>query len=138
MSWEADLLGGLATWCQQQGLGTYRPDAVGGTIVLGSLPDEIDQGIGVRGYNQQPDPALSDVVQPIQFLLRGDEAWCRDTAGALFDGLHGVTGMVPGGIDCPLITQHSDVPLGPDQRGRYERAVNYDVWATRPTASRTD
>lgn len=138
MSWTDDLLDGLADRAATLGLGTWNPDEMTGSIVTGSLPDDVTNGVGILGYNLQPDPTLADVVQPVQFWLRGDAAFVNDAADRLFDGLHGSTNQTVGGIACPLIALHSDVPHGPDQRGRIERSLNYDIHAMRPTASRPD
>lgn len=138
MGWTADLLTGLADRVAAVTGGSYDADGTSGDVVLGSLPDELAQGISVQGYNLQPDHDTADVIQPVQFWLRGPAAWVRDTADAIFDDLEGAVDQTIGGIAVPLITLHSDAPLGIDGRRRTERAVNYDIHANRPTTARPE
>lgn len=139
MSWTTDLIGGLAAFLDGQGVGTYQPDGTGGSIVLGALPADLDTGIGIVPYNLQPNHILADVTQPVQLWLRGPSMTAvNDLADSIFTVLEGVQGVTLGSMFCPLIFLSSDVPQGVDATGRWERAVNYYIRATRPTASRPD
>lgn len=137
MSFTTDLIAGLAEWLDAAGAGTWNPDDTS-SIVDGALPDEVEQGIGLTPYNLSADSTVSDVVQPVQLYLRGDAAWVKETADLVFDEWHGQVERTIGGIRCALIELNSDVPMGVDQRGRTERALNYQIHAHRPTASRPD
>lgn len=137
MSFTEDLVAGLAEWLDNAGAGTWNPDDAG-TIYDGPLPDEADNGIGLTPYNLTADSDVSDVVQPVQLYLRGDPTWVKQTADLIFDEWHGQVERTVAGIRCALIALHSDVPLGIDDRGRTQRALNYDIHAHRPTASRPD
>lgn len=138
MSWTDDLLGGIASVIAELGVGSYDPTGDTGNITLGAVDDEPDNAIGLQPYNLQADPAMADVTQPVQIWVRGDQAWVKATADAIFDGLHGAINQTFGGVACPLVYLYSDVPQGIDQRGRTQRALNYYVQAMRPTASRPD
>lgn len=138
MSWTEDLVTGLAEDLDAQSIGTWDQGGFTGNVFDTSIPDSPDDAIGITPYSLAPDHDLADVVQPVQFWLRGSQQFVTATADALFDRYEGVTGMVFAGIHCPLIVLNSDARMGMDANGRYERAVNYYFSAMRPTASRPD
>jgi hypothetical protein len=138
VTWTRQLLDGIGGRITDLAIGTYDPTDTAGDVVLGSLPPELDHGIALRAYGQQPDHQLADVVQPVQMWLRGTLAYVTDTADALFDGFEGVERLVLGGISVPWVELYSDLGQGVDQSGREERALNFYFHAMRTTASRPD
>jgi hypothetical protein len=134
--WTGDLLTAVAQRLDDAGIGTWDPDGTTGSIVHGALPDEIDNGIGLTAYNltNRRTSLSGEVTQPIQFFLRGTLAQVEQAADDLYAAFNGLRDTTLGSTRLTLIELHSDVPMGIDQRGRIERAVNYDFWATRTTA----
>lgn len=139
MSFTTDLANGVAEYLAANGIGTWDPDAIGtSTLVRGPLPSELAAGVGITPYNLQPDHSLSDVVQPVQLLIRGDLDFVDDTADAIFDVFEGAVNLTLNGIRVPAVTLYSDVRMGVDGNGRHERALNYYLAAMRPSAHRFD
>lgn len=134
MSWTDDLLAGVAQRLDTAGLGAWDPDGTTGSIYEGSLPPDV-AGVGLTPYNltNRRTSLTGEVTQPIQFFLRGTRAWVSQTADGIYSALNGLRDVEVGGVHVVLISLYSDVPMGVDQTGRHERAVNYDFWATRTT-----
>lgn len=142
MGWTDDLLTGICTDMAAAGIANYDPTTAveqqTNPISVGPVTDQPDNQIGLQPALITPDPAMSDVVQMVQFWIRGDDAYVKATADAIFDRYEGAVQVTFNGVTCSLIHLHSDAQMGLDQRGRRERALQYDVTATRPTASRPD
>jgi hypothetical protein len=136
MTWTADFIAAVAQRMDDNSIGTWDPDGTTGDIYEGALPSDVDTGIGLTPYNLRAlrTSLEADVVQPVQFWLRGTSSYVRDTADSIYSAFQGLQRVTFGGAFCVLVSLHSDVPMGVDQSGRFERALNYDFQATRVTA----
>lgn len=134
----------IATLLGTLGLGTYLPDAVGGTIFLGDLPPDPDVAIAVRLYGgTESDSKLPYDTSSVQFKVRGDIDFrtAKNRAQAVYDQLHGLStrDLAPGGTWLVLCVGINGGPvyLGTDDLGRHEHAVNFRMELERHTAHRT-
>lgn len=136
MSWTADLLAAVAQRLDDNSIGTWDPDGHTGTIYEGAIPPDVTEGIGLTPYSltNRRTSLTGEVTQPVQFWLRGTQSWVRSAADGIYSAFNGLRDVDINGVHCVLIELHSDIPMGVDQSGRYERAVNYDFWANRITA----
>lgn len=136
MSWTDDLVAGVAQRLDDQNLGTWDPGGSAGSIYEGAIPPNVSQGIGLTPYNltNQRTALTGEVTQPIQVYLRGSRSWVAATADGIYTAFNGLRNIEIGGVHCALISLYSDAPMGVDDHGRYERAINYDFWAMRVTA----
>lgn len=146
MSWTEDLAAGLAQAADAAGVGTFEPSVPIESmtsdqkpIVIGPVQAQPDVQIGITPFNFSADPAMADVIQPVQFWIQGsDRTTVNGIADAIFDWLHGLTNFTLNGIPCPLAVLYSDAEMGVDDAGRRARSVVYDISANRQTASRPD
>jgi hypothetical protein len=145
-TWTTDLLEGIAAYVSASGIGTWRPGggytaAEQPVIAVGSLADDFDRGIGLRVYSPQVARRFADIVQPVQFYLRGARdagiADVEQVGGKLFNLLDSAQGYDVGGIRIVQSWLNSAAPLGVDSEGRETAAHNYYFRAQRYTASRT-
>jgi hypothetical protein len=143
MGFTADLLTGLATLLDADGVAVYKPtepyaaDEVG--IVFGVPTQDPPSLIALAVYNNTDDPALSDSRPMVQFRIRGasaDPTGADDLADAVFDRLQGFRGDLPNGVHITYASRNSTFPLGIDGNGRQERTDNYDLTVHRPSAHR--
>jgi hypothetical protein len=136
VSWQTDLLRGLAQYLADAGVVAYAPSAAVATltkpIVVGDLPDKPDTAVGLRAYSGTADDTTSDVVQPVQFWIRGRLTDVADLSDALFDALHGAVHLTIGGIRVTAARRVSSAPMGRDGAGREQQADNYYLDAHRP------
>lgn len=142
--WLNTLMVGAGAYLHIQGAVTFTTGQVDLTatpppLVIGAAPDSKATAVGMLAYSGTDDPLLSDVTQPLQFLIVSpDYTGMTAISSALFDALHGQVGLTLGGIWCSLIARNSSAPLGRNQQGYWEQADNYYFNANRPTASRPD
>lgn len=126
MSWQSDVANGLAQLLADADLGTWNPDAAGGTIVRGSLPPDT-LGIGIQTYRAgDDDPAHPTTQLRVQFWLRAaDIDTLDDLDSGIYDVLMGLSGSVFGGTHLTDTGAISAVPMGLDGQGNPERACSY-------------
>lgn len=138
MSWENDLLAGLAQHLADNGIGAWRPDtayADGETaIVLNIVPPQPDQAITLGLYLDEPVPGLTDLTAAVQIRMRTgpDPNELADLADAVYQLLHESGPHVWGVAYVTTIWRDSVAVLGQDQLGRLERADNYYLRGHRP------
>lgn len=151
MSWTDDLLTGLAEHLDAAGVGQWQPAGAYTTgdpppITLRALPDAFDRAYALSYYTEveTEDAGLSDVTAGVQLRSRGstDPADVEDLADAVWEVLHGARmvtlGSAPRLVHTSLIYRRSTALLGADRTGRFERACNYYVTASRPNVHRPD
>jgi hypothetical protein len=145
VSWESDLLVGLAQNLAGQGVGVYSPGApVASTdtlILFGELPTSPDRCIALTLYASRDEPVQNLSTVRVQFMFRGaanNTLDVGDLAASVFGVLQGVTHRDYGtahAVDCLRV---STVPLGMDGNKRMTRADNYEIPVNTPyTAGRT-
>lgn len=140
------LLGGLAQHLDDAGIGTWDPTGstytAGQTaIVIRAIPDYPDRLITLAAYPLGTNlPGMADHLTGVQVRLRAgpDPRDCDDLADAVFDLLHGATGLTWGGIPVKDVGRRSYTSMGQDGSRRWERSENYIVDAMRPTSNNTD
>lgn len=140
------LVTGLAELLDAAGAGTWSPDAASSAqplIVIGpNMPQTPDQIVCLTAYPVLDDePGLTEVTLAVQVRCRGtvlDPRTAEDMADAVYDVLHGRTGLTLGGVPVAQIWRQSSAPLGPDTNHRAERSDNYYVQANRATAYNLD
>lgn len=127
MSWQTDLIDGLARDLDTAGVGTYDPDGTAGNIVQGAIPAAPDQVVGITSYRVAPDdPAHPTTEVRVQFYLRAPYIGALNDLDATVDAV--VNGMTDRGYGQAHVTQArswSSVPMGRDDHDRPERALNY-------------
>jgi hypothetical protein len=141
------LVEGLARLAADLGHGVYRvgevyrPDDI--AITLGGVIPEPEQLLAITVYpgGPEPDSRLPFTEPLVQWRVRGtaDEAVSRTRAHALFDDLHGRGPVVlPNGVLALSIiaVQPDPIPLGRDDAGRHEHAVNTRVEYHAPSVLR--
>jgi hypothetical protein len=145
VTWTVDLLTGIAQDLNAANIGTYTEARVptlndSWWITLGAVVQERVTAIGLTAYSPTDDAGMADVVQPVQFYLRGtpDMRSVQTVGDQIFDRLHGVQGRSFNGVACPLVRRVSALPLGVDGNGNYIAAHNYYFAAMRATTSRPD
>lgn len=135
------LLTGLAELLDTAGVGVWSPSAAPGAtdvaICLIVLPQSPERIICLTDYPVSADPRLTDAVIGIQVRVRGtdDPAVASDLRDAVYDAIQGQSittlGTAPNAVVVSSIAWQSEVPLGPDGLGRYERTINYYVRVNR-------
>jgi hypothetical protein len=145
-SWTNRLLAGLAQHLDGIGFWTYRapgdPYQQGDVrpIFTGAIQPDPDEALGMDVYDNDADPALSDVTVLAQLWHRGpryDQDAVRASVDMAFELLHGQGGFELAGIPIVMITQKSCLPVGADGNGRYQASQNFRIRAIRPTPGRT-
>jgi hypothetical protein len=145
VSYEGDLLAGLAALLVAAGAGTYSasgtvtPDATGTAIVLGPLPSGTGRVVALADYPVDDDPMQTDVIVGVQILIRADEtpAALRTMRETVHNALHGRRGSVAG-LPVSVIWRNSGTALGPDERGLLTSSDNYYVQGNRASTHRND
>lgn len=145
--WTTNLLTGLAEYLAAAGIGVWRPpeqsepygpDDV--AIVLGAMPAEPERAIVLAAYPVSEGLALANVRVGVQVRTRAgnDPRDVQDLDDAVWEQLHGATGLVLGGVDVVQVFRQSSATLGHarDQTARWERVSNYYMDAMRPTVAR--
>lgn len=145
-SWTNRLLSGLAQHLADTGFWTYRltdPYQPGDVrpVFTSPMPSLPDEAVELNVYDNDADPALSDVVVLAQIWhrgARGDRDSVRAAADKAFEVLHGIGGpdFHLGGIPVWMITQKSYLPVGPDANNRPQISQNFRIRAIRPTLGR--
>lgn len=132
MSWAEDLEQGVAGLLAAAGVGTYDPDAVladgaAGVIVVGPLPDEVAAGIGVQSYRVGvDDPANPTSSVNVQLWARAaSRSAVNDLDAAGYDAVQGAADVWFGSVHVTQAYSKSSIPMGRDDRGRWERSSNY-------------
>lgn len=135
----------LCLLLEELGVGTYRPDAVGGVIYGTVLPDAPDVALAVALTGTGGDASAAEPIDRQRFQLRArgtredprpGEALCQRAYDAL-NGL-GYRRLTPGGTWLQLCYAHGGGPayIGRDQGARPEWTANLTVELERPTANR--
>jgi hypothetical protein len=124
------LLEGVAQALNAAGVGVWSPNAaVAGAwpIALEATLPNADTSIVITPYDLSADPKLSDRVTGLNIKVRGDRspATSRDKAHEVYGVLQGLRGALPNGQRVAQIFWQSEVQIGPDTNGRWERSINY-------------
>ena len=123
---------GVGAWNSQ---GVYSNGQYG--FVIGALPRELSQVIGLTPYAVSTDTEPGVDTQGFQFRIRTGSADPNPAIGIadmLLERLHGVEGLRLGGFNIPLIWRNSLADLGLDEAGRYEITDNYYMYVDRRSA----
>lgn len=143
------ILDGIARYLAGVGVGQYDPTgAVMGddwSIWLDQLPQAPDRAISLAIY-APATPGVVDTLNPwaevrMQARARGaaDPRESRAKLAAVYGELHGLgTVELPGGVWLQLAAAIQPEPyaLGPDQSGRHEHVINFDISYDQPTRHR--
>ena len=128
------LMVGAARLLDQVGAGVYRPDGdpyqTGEVaIVLGLLPAEPAEAVGLISYAVEDDPAQPTGVIGLQVRVRApgtDPRSVHETADIIFDALQGAYRLtLPGGLVVGYCWREVSAPLGADESGRYQLTDSY-------------
>lgn len=143
MGWTSDFLTGLAQYLADSQVGVWRPTGppygpAETGIVIAAMPPAPDRVVCLTDYPVEDHISEADVTVGVQIRTRGttDPRDVADLADAIYDLLHGATGMVLGGVSVVQVYRQSYTRLGRDEADRFERSDNYYVDAMRPTAYR--
>lgn len=139
--WLDDLLVGVCQYLDAAGVATWAPTsdvtALTRPIIKGDLPDKPDLAVGLRPYGGSDDDTLADVVQPVQFWVRGRSLReAVGVSGLLFAALHGAVNLNLGGVPVSSVRRIVSAPMGRDGVGREQLADSYEIAASRPNAWR--
>jgi len=131
----------IAYLLEELGLGTYAPDATGGTIFVPDLPDAPDLAMSVRGYGSSEGNTKFGWDNPaFQVTVRGSAGDFRpggDLAQDVYLQLHGLGRRdLADGSHLLLCTglQSGPVFTSRDQNGRPRWTVNFRADIERPAA----
>lgn len=137
------LLEEFAHLFQSLGLGTYKPDAVDGTIYFPSAPDSPDVCITLALYSGGESSSRDPYDEPrLQARFRGtstDGRIAEANAQAAYLALHGLGHRaLAGGTELQLAVGIGSGPeyMGRDQNARHEYVVNFRTEVYRPTVVR--
>jgi hypothetical protein len=111
------LLEGVAQALNAAGVGAWSPNtAVAGAwpIALEATLPNADTSIVITPYDLSADPKLSDRVTGLNIK-----------AHEVYGVLQGLRGALPNGQRVAQIFWQSEVQIGPDTNGRWERSINY-------------
>lgn len=142
MGYTTDLIAGVASYLEAQGVGDWSPGtalATGTLIVAEETPQEPHRVITLTEYQVADDPALSDATIGLNVALRGDVndlASVLDMRDAVYDALHGLEHITVGAsgaeVRLNLVWRQSQTKLAPDENGRRRRSENYYIRVNRP------
>lgn len=128
-----DVLEGLALLLQERGIARYSATGAS-SIFLDYLPERVEHSLALTTYAAEAEaPGRRTTLPRVQIRARGDTRsprWSRDTLGRVYAELHGFRGDLPNGVtvaNCYGL-QSAPMALGPDAAGRYEHAVNFQLW----------
>lgn len=146
MSFELEIADGFAQIAATATGGSYVTDGdltnVAIAVVLGDLPTNPRQAVGVTPYPISDNPAGTDGVLGLQFMMRSpglDPRPVWTMRDAIYDALSGRTMFTVNGHPVASLWRPISAPLGPDALGNYEHADTYYLNISRPaTAYRTD
>jgi hypothetical protein len=133
----------LALLLQDLGLGSYKPDAAGGTLYWPVAPSDPDECTTLAIYGGTESSSRDPYDEPrLQVRCRGnaiDPRIPKRQAVAVYDALHGL-GHRPlaGGTELQLAVGIGSGPeyMGRDATGRHEYVVNFRVEVYRPHLQR--
>ena len=128
MSPTSDLLTGLATDLNTQGIATYTGGA-GGNVFLKELPATPDRAIALTAYASIDDPKVARSTVRVQFWFRGvvgNSVDVDDLADDVFLWLQGLEDRTYGDVHVVQAFRVSSVQLGVDDNRRAERSDNYE------------
>jgi hypothetical protein len=139
-----DLVDGIASLLDEQGVAKYRPTGIYTSSETGItdtvMPDGPDRAIVLTAYDSADDPGLTDCTVFLQVRTRAGTD--PRTAAALdedvFTVLHGLTDQQFGTAAARLIRRENTAPMGADAVGRHERTSNYTIRAQRPPSDRLE
>lgn len=137
MSITSDLLTGLATDLNTEGLATYTGGA-GGNVFLKALPTSPDRAVAITAYSAQDDATQALSTIRVQFYFRGvpnDATDVDDLADDVFLWLQGLQGRTYGSVHVTHALRVSTVQLGVDSSKRCERSDNYAFTCNLPSTS---
>lgn len=137
MSLTTDLLEGIATDLNTQGLATYTGGA-GGNVFFKQLPTTPDRCVAITAYSAQDDAAQNLSTIRVQFWFRGSPSVATDVddfADAVFLWLQGMTHVDYGTVHVAHALRVSAVQLGMDDNKRNERTDNYSFTCNTPSTS---
>lgn len=140
---DLDIADGFAQIISDATIGVYRADgsafAAGEIgIVLGELPDEPAQAIGLTPYPVSDNPAGTDGILGLQIMFRGEGVDVRPVwqmRDATFALLQGRMSFTVNGQYISSIWRQISAPLGRDDLGRYEHADTYYLNINRPPSA---
>jgi hypothetical protein len=137
MGWQDDVETGYAARAAAACGLVWDPAGTDSTVIRGPLTATVVPGIGVQAYRVGPDDPVNPTSQlRIQFLIRATTyTGTADLAQLLYDAIHGLNGLVMGAATVTDTRALSDVPLGQNQNGNYERTCNYLVDLDLPATS---
>ncbi len=140
--WTSRLLVGLAEYLAADGIAEWSPTAAYTTtqtgIVIAAMPPAPNRVICLTDYPVTDRIDRPNVVQAVQIRCRAgaDPREVADLADAVYDRLHGATGLMLGGIRVIQVRRQSYTRLPRDLADRHERSDNYYLDAWRPSAHR--
>lgn len=137
MSITSDLLTGLATDLNAEGIATYNGGA-GGNVFLKALPTKPDRAVAVTAYAAQDDPTQNLSTIRVQFYFRGaanNAVDVDDLADAVFLWLQGLQGRTYGTVHVAHALRISSMQMGADPNKRSERSDNYAFTCNTPQTS---
>lgn len=146
MSYETDLLQGLAQRLEDQGVGVYRSDGSAyadedTAVVFGQMPDKPHRCVSLATYplTDEPREALSMVAVNIRARgLPRDYLDAVNLGDAVFQAVHGLTGVQYGTCWVIQILRRTSVPMGTDPidpHHRWEISSNYYADVNPPTST---
>lgn len=139
MSTTRDLLEGIATYLDGQGVGVYNPTAVNDpddtVITMKNLPSKSPRAIMLTAYGPSDHPTINLSQIRVQVWFRGvpnDSLDVDDLGDSVFDVLHGLEHRDFGSAHVVQALRISSLPMGEDANNRHERADNYVLDVNRP------
>jgi hypothetical protein len=128
MSLTTDLLTGLATDLNTQGLATYTGGA-GGNVFFKELPTKPDRCVAITAYASIDEPKIARSTVRVQFWFRGSADIATDVddlADAIFLWLQGREDFTYGDVHVVQAFRISAIQLGMDDNKRNQRSDNYE------------
>lgn len=137
MSVTSDLLTGLATDLNTEGLAVYNGGA-GGSVFFKELPTAPDRAVALTAYSSQDDAAQNLSTIRVQFYFRGarnNSVDVDDLADSVFLWLQGLQGRQYGSVYVAHALRVSAMQMGVDENKRGERSDNYAFTCNLPQTS---
>lgn len=136
----ADPADGIARLLDALDLVTYDPDGTGGDCFTGYMPTAPDRAVALTLYDGTADPLNAYDTPRLQVRVRGSENPndSRRRCQAIYEELQGLAHTtLPDGTWLILAAARGTVaPMGPDQAGRHEHVVNFDLDIEAPSTHR--
>jgi hypothetical protein len=137
MSYTTDLLTGLATDLNAEGLATYTGGS-GGTVFFKQLPTAPNRAVALTAYGSEDEAAENLSTIRVQFMFRGNANAASDVdefADAVFMWLQGLQGRTYGSVYLAHALRISTIQLGIDESKRSMRSDNYSLTCNLPSTS---